>query len=136
MTLMEIFGLIKTSIGLILALIITLVIFKNSNALFKFLIFVITFSIGALFSTIVMVIFLVVVKKMGVELKKYYVIPILVIMLCMDLSFFFQYVIEQEVSNYDYSYMNLLYEKVPSIMESDFVQENTTIQNWLKTLDE
>lgn len=135
MTVLTVIAGIKGTIGIILGLLVTFSL-KNSEGGFRLLTFLIVFSLGTVLSIVGIIIFLLIIRNKGVQLKKSYVVPILAVILCMDLTFIGITIINKEVEKYNYSYIELLNNKLPSVMKSDFVQENKKIQNWLESLDE
>lgn len=135
MTVLTVIAGIKGTIGIILGLLVTFSL-KNSEGGFRLLTFLIVFSLGTVLSIVGIIIFLLIIRNKGVQLKKSFVVPILAGILCMDLTFIGITIINKEVEKYNYSYIELLNNKLPSVMKLDFVQENKKIQNWLESLDE
>ena len=135
MAVLIVFAVIKGTIGIILGLLAAFSL-KNSEGGFRLLTFLIVFSLGTVLSIVGTIIFLFIIRNKGAQLKKSYVVPILAVILCMDLTFIGITIIKNEVEKYNYSYIEFLNYKLPSIMKSDFVQENKKIQNWLESLDE
>lgn len=135
MTVLTVIAGIKGTIGIILGLLVAFSL-KNSEGGFRLLTFLIVFSLGTVLSIVGIIIFLLIIRNKGVLLKKSYVVPILAVILCMDLTFIGITIINKEVEKYNHSYIELLNNKFPSVMKSDFVQENKKIQNWLESLDE
>lgn len=135
MDIFTVFALIKGTIGIILGLLAAFSL-KNSEAGFKLLTFLIVFSLGTVLSIVGIIILLLVIRNKGMKLRKSYIVLILALILCMDLTFIGITIIKKEVEKYNYSYIEFLNYKLPSIMESDFIQENKKIQNWLESLEE
>ncbi|WCH47024.1 hypothetical protein [Lysinibacillus sp. OF-1] len=135
MTVLTVIAGIKGTIGIILGLLAAFSL-KNSEGGFRLLTFLIVFSLGTVLSIVGIIIFLLIIRNKGVQLKKSYVVPIVAVILCMDLTFIGITVINKGMEKYNYSYIELLNNKLPSVMKSDFVQENKKIQNWLESLDE
>ncbi|MFJ7921558.1 hypothetical protein ACIQ6U_17570 [Lysinibacillus fusiformis] len=122
MTVLIVIAGIKGTIGIILGLLAAFSL-KNSEGGFRLLTFLIVFSLGTVFSIVGIIIFLLIIRNKGVQLKKSYVVPILAVILCMDLTFIGITIIDKEVEKYNYSYIELLNNKLPSVMKSDFVQK-------------
>lgn len=135
MTVLTVIAGIKGTIGIILGLLVAFSL-KNSEGGFRLLTFLIVFSLGTVLSIVGIFIFLLIIRNKGVQLKRSYVVLILAVILCMDLTFIGITIINKEVEKYNHSYIELLNHKLPSVMKSDFVQENKKIQNWLESLDE
>lgn len=135
MDIFTVFALIKGTIGIILGLLAAFSL-KNSEGGFKLLTFLIVFSLGTVLSIVGIIIFLLIIRNKGMKLRKSYIVLILALILFMDLTFIGITIIKKEVEKYNYSYIEFLNYKLPSIMESDFIQENKKIQNWLESLEE
>lgn len=135
MTVLTVIAGVKGTIGIILGLLAAYSL-KNSEGGFRLLTFLIVFSLGTALSIVGIIIFLLIIRDKCVQLKKSYVVSILAVILCMDLTFIGITIISKEVEKYNHSYIELLNNKLPSVMKSDFVQENKKIQNWLESFDE